>query len=389
MVIALTIAAMFSLLGGVGTGAAYRGDFALAAGDVRMRLSAAYAAISTVGSLLAAAAAAAAALTSAWFIDPALGAASLVLVVGIAAFTQGLSMQTTEAWFADGRFGCGARWATASAAAGLVGLVIAGTLSATPASMLAGQTTATLAITGMSAGQLRRAGLVAFRRPCGDSIRHLIRRGWPALGFSVGLSLALRADRYILGIFAGSAAVTLYSLAATLSEVSRTVPQAFGQVLSRRIAERHKEAALVRSVALAGMAVLGSGAAVGLVSWFAIPLVFGAELLDARSYLLLLLVAEVLFTPFTVAAKGLVGGGWTRVIGLIGGVGGLLAVISYCALTPFWKTWGACLATCTTYLALSLWTVTALRRLLTRRDQLGSRHPGRSPLQSSQPERGR
>jgi acetyltransferase-like isoleucine patch superfamily enzyme len=89
------------------------------------------------------------------------------------------------------------------------------------------------------------------------------------------------------------------------------------------------------------------------VSWYAIPLVFGPELLDARRYLLLLLVAEILFTPFTVAAKGLVGGGWTRTVGLVGSAGGGLAIISYGALTPLWGVWGACLATCATYLVLS------------------------------------
>ena len=81
----------------------------------------------------------------------------------------------------------------------------------------------------------------------------------------------------------------------------------------------------------------------------------------------MLLGAEVLFCPFFVASRGLMGGGWTRVTGLIGAVGCVAAVALYLVLVPLLGTVGACLASAIVYLGLSVATVVALDvRLRTR-----------------------
>jgi O-antigen/teichoic acid export membrane protein len=380
MVLGLTLVGVVSLVAGVGSGAAYRAQLPQA-GAHRQHLATAYTAISVVSSLVTAALAGAATVASADVIDPSLGAAPMVLAVMLSAFTQSLLAQTTDAWHADARFRRGARLAALAAAFGLVGLVAGGAVSPTAAAMLTGRSVAGLAVTVLSVVQLRAAMLLRFGRPARTYVRGLIGTGSPTLGYSLGFSIALRADRFVLGVVAGPVAVTVYSTAATVSELARMVPQAVGQLLGRRIAE----GAAVRQarwVALAGGAVLASGAPLVLVSWWSIPVVFGPEILPARHYLVLLLVAEFLYSPAEVAARGLIGGGWTWMVGVIGCVGSVLAVSAYCLLIPRWEIWGAVVASCGTYLVLSVVAVTALRRRLggcgglIRRPVVSPRPPG-------------
>jgi O-antigen/teichoic acid export membrane protein len=112
-----------------------------------------------------------------------------------------------------------------------------------------------------------------------------------------------------------------------------------------------------------------TGLAIGVVGWVAIPAVFDDELHDARNYLLLLLGAEVLFAPFFIAGRGLVGGGWTKATGIIGALGSVFAVLAYLALVPPFGLLGACLASAIAYLALSVVSVATLS------DRLRNRRP--------------
>jgi len=118
MVLAITTASMVSLLGGLGTGAAFRGRLPTATPSDRARLARAYAAVSLVGSGLAAAVAVGLMAVAALVVDPALGHGRLVLVVSLSTFVQCLTNQGLEAWYADGHFRRGS-WL--SAAAGRVG----------------------------------------------------------------------------------------------------------------------------------------------------------------------------------------------------------------------------------------------------------------------------
>lgn len=364
MVVALTIATTAALLGGAGSGSAYRSELASAHGAARTRLAAGYAAIVVAGSGAAAVLAVVASLASAGAIASELASTPLLAGVAVSTAVQSVGALTTEAWFADGRFRQAGGWAAGSAAGGLAGLMVAAAAGPTPATMLIGQAAGMLPVTAASVNRLLRTGALAAPRL--GRVGRLLRRGLPALGFSVGLTVALRADRYLLGVIAGPAAITVYSLAATLGEIARTIPQAIGQVFSRRVAERTeatpRDAALTAMVAAAVTAL-----PVGVVSWYAIPSFFGDDLAAARNYLLLMLLAELLFTPFTVAAKGLVGGGWTGTVGLIGCLGSAVAIGAFLALARPFGVWGACAASCLTYTTLSVLAYGNVRRLLARR----------------------
>lgn len=71
--------------------------------------------------------------------------------------------------------------------------------------------------------------------PAGDpTLRELIRTGLPALGSVLGSALIVRGDRLLLGALAGSAAVGVYGLAATLGELLWICPIALSQFVFRR-----------------------------------------------------------------------------------------------------------------------------------------------------------
>jgi O-antigen/teichoic acid export membrane protein len=371
MVIAVTTASTVSLIAGLGTSAAYRALLPTAGPDERRSLSVAYGSVSLLSALGAGVVSIGILLLTSLGISDDLAEPTLLAAATASAFLQCLAVQANEGWWADGRFTRGSMLAATGALLGFLGVVVAGLVRESPAAMLAGQVAGEGSVAVISVLLLHRERLFLVGRGAAADIRRLVRVGWPTLGGSVGAIVTFRADRYLIGIFVGPAAITVYSLAATLSEVGRTVPHQLGQVLIRRIATRDPTVVLRRTVVQAIVATALTGAVIGVIGWLAIPVVFDAELHDARTYLLLLLGAEVLFAPFFIAGRGLVGGGWTSAAGAIGAVGCVFAVACYLALVPPFGLLGACLASAGAYLALSVATVLALRDRLRDREPIG------------------
>jgi O-antigen/teichoic acid export membrane protein len=369
MVIAVTTAGLVGLISGLGSSAAFRALLPTADEAERRALTVAYGSVSLLAAFGAAGVSIAILLLTSLGISDELAQPPLLAVAAIAAFVQSLATQANEGWWADGRFARGSILAATGAALGFVGVVVAGVVRESPTVMLAGQVLGEGSVVITSALLLHRAGLFRVGRGAGADMRRLVRLGWPALGGGVGAIVTFRADRYLIGVFVGPAAITVYSLAATLSEVCRTVPHQLGQVLIRRIAVRDPSVVLRRTVVQAIVATALTGVVIGLVGWLAIPAVFDEELHDARTYLVLLLGAEVLFAPFFIAGRGLVGGGWTKATGVIGAVGCVFAIAAYLAFVPPWGLLGACLASAAAYLALSVASVTTLH------DRLRDRAP--------------
>ena len=383
MVIAVTTAGLVGLTAGLGTSAAYRALLPTAGAEERRTLAVAYGTVSLLSAVGAATISIGILLLTSLGISDDLAEPTLLAAAAAAAFFQCLATQANEGWWADGRFTRGSVLAAIGTVCGFVGVVVAGVVRESPAAMLTGQVVGEGSVVLVSVVLLHRARLFLVGRGVMAEARRLVRVGWPTLGGTVGAIVTFRADRYLIGVFVGPAAITVYSLAATLSEVCRTVPHQLGQVLIRRIATRDPSVVLRRTVVQAIVATALTGAVLGLVGWLAIPTVFDDELHDARTYLLLLLGAEVLFAPYFIAARGLVGGGWTRATGVIGAAGCVLAVVSYLVLVPPFGLLGACLASAGCYLALSLATVVVLGHRLRDRppvDQTADRADPADPV---------
>jgi O-antigen/teichoic acid export membrane protein len=252
-----------------------------------------------------------------------------LVAVAAATAVQVVAAQASEAWYADGLFRHGGLWSAACAAGGLVTVTVAAVAGgAGAAGLLAAQAAGTAVVCLVQLHGLGRIGLLGAGRPEGAAVRLLVGRGAPALGLTLGLAVALRSDRYVLGAVAGPAAVGVYSVAATLSEVSRVVPQAVGQFFVRHVALGGSGRLNVWVSRAALFSALG-GVVVATAGWVLVVPVFGMPFAHARELLLVLVVAETCLAPYVVASRGLVGGGRTRVAGAFGLAAGVASVGCY------------------------------------------------------------
>lgn len=377
MVLGLTIGGLFGGIGGLGTGAAFR--IALPQWDVagtRETLASAYTWCSIGGAVPAVAAAVGVTALSASLVDSGLGTGLFLGGTAVFTFSYLMLTQVVEAWFADGRFHRGSLAAAAMNGAGLAGVLVGLALSTSAAVVLLAQGIGTGVAATYEIRALARVGLLDFSRPALRVMGALLRKGVPALGLTVGIAVAFRADRYLLGTIAGAGAVGIYSLAATFSETARLLPGAIGQLLFRDIAAGEVDARAARASRSARLGIVCSAAValpVGLAGWYAVGPVFGADFLAARPLLVVLLVAEVCFAPYAVASRGLMGGGWVQAACVLGIVGGVSAVACYAVAAHTAGAMGTAVASVLIYAGLSV-AAWQLLRLRLRRD-----HPVADP----------
>ncbi|MFI6759949.1 lipopolysaccharide biosynthesis protein [Micromonospora sp. NPDC050417] len=373
MVLGVTTGSIAGLLTGLGTGSALRSRLPAVSGTpTGARLLASYTWWSIVSVAAGGGLAVLLSVLSAPLIDTGLSEppfllAVLVVTTGYVALTQ-----FPDVWYAAGRFRAGSGWAALVAAGGLVGVLIGATLDRSAWALLLAQGTGMVAIAALQAARLHVVGLVPLAAPGRRELAELLRHGCRALGLTMGLALALRADRYVLGAVAGAATVGIYSVAATLSEGPRVVPAALGQIVNREVALGAGVARVVRTRRTALLAAAAASLLVGVGGWFLIIPIFGTEFADARPLLLVLLLAEIAFAPFAVASRGLLGGGWMTTAGLLGAAGSVVALILFAITIPLWGGYGAAIACVLTYAGLSVASWRLLRPRL-----VGNVAPGR------------
>jgi O-antigen/teichoic acid export membrane protein len=369
-VIATTLGGFLAFAGGLGTGPALRAQYPSATDGERRALVSAYTWWSATGAVVAPLAAIACAAASAPFIDAQLAGAPFLLALGVFTATQLVMNQFVEAWYADGHYARAVGSAAATGVGSVMAVLVCLGIERTPTALLLAQAVGAAAVCAIVGARLHAAGLLALRRPCRCRLTSLVRIGIPAMGVNVGLAIVLRADRYLLGVMSGPAAVGVYSLAATLSEIPRVVPAATGQVLMR-------EAAVGGGVAVGGgaavagrllrIAVLGTTAGSlvgGAAGWLLIPRIFGTEFEGARHLLLILLVAEVCFAPYALASRGLLGRGRTATAGSLGMIGAAFGVACYAICAQVGGAAGAAVGSIVVYGGLSAASWVLLRRSL-------------------------
>lgn len=368
MVLVATVTGVVVLLSRAGTGAALRAQLPAATQPhERHVLLAAYLWITVAAAGVAVGGTLLALRLSASLIDPAMAAAPLLGAVAVLAVAQTLLGQCNELFFADGEFRRGAGWSIAGVTAGLGGLLLGAQLRPTAWLLLLLQGAGLLTVGVAQWYRLYRRRVVRLAAPAWPAVARLVRMGTPSLGLIIGLILAQRVDRYILGAVAGTAVVGVYSLAATLSGVAGLLPSALGQLAFRDVSTGGGPARSDRLVglALAGAALAGVGTGIG--GWLLLVPVFGAEFAPARWVLVPLLVAEVCLAPYWVASRALLGGGWTRATGAVGAVSAAGALLLHGLAVPRWGMAGAAAACVLLYAGLSSATVVLLRRRLRRR----------------------
>lgn len=367
MVLGVSIAGIVPLLAGMGTGPQLRSRFpSVTGGSERRRLLAAYAWWSVAAVVVAAGLAMLISALSAPIIDPALAdprylASLAILTCGYVAHTQ-----LPDLWYAADLFRAGSGWAILTTVGGAVGLLVGVLVAPSAWTLMLAQGTGMLLAVTLQVARLRSAGLLRFQRPGREAVSDLLRRGWRALGLTLGFALALRLDRYVLGSIAGPAAVGVYSVASTLGQVPRMVPNAIGQIVTRDVAADDGSFRPGRAVGRAAVAVVACSGVVAVAGSLVIVPLLGPEFAGATPLLLLLLVAEIAFAPYAVVSRAMLGAGWMGAAGAFGLAWSAAAVVLFVVTVRLWGSLGAALACMALYAGISVSSWMLLSRRLAR-----------------------
>ena len=354
MVLGASFAAVAALLAGMGTGSALRSSLPASGARERPTLTAAFAWWMVLSAVAAGALAVLLSALSAGVIDSGLADPFFLVALFANAAALVALTQLPDLWYAAGRFRLGSGWAAAVAGANLLGLSAGAAIGDSAAVLLLAQALAMAAAGAVQTAHLHRIGLLALRFPSWRRLLELPRRGMPALGLTLGLVVALRLDRYVLGAVAGPAQVAVYSLAITLSSVPALLAVAVGQLALQEVATGGGRAGVRQAVYRAVCWAAVASVPVGVGGWLFVVPVFGPEFAPARPLLAGLLVAGALIAPFEVLSRALVGGGWIGSAGLLGGAGCVLAVLLYTTLIPRFGAAGAVVACWLLYAGLSI-----------------------------------
>lgn len=184
--------------------------------------------------------------------------------------------------------------------------------------------------------------------------RLLLTRGIPLLGVNVGQAVMMRIDQVLVGVLLGSHAAGLYAVAATPAGVLAVVSNSIGQVTFAEAAYgRVERKLLVRQVLLA-VTTTTAVAAVGVAAlpWI-LPALFGQQFSESVRIAQLLLITQVLLSPYLVLSRAAAGYAMVRVAATTGLLGTALILGTTLVLAPRLGLPGVSLACGLTYGALT------------------------------------
>lgn len=346
MVLALAVASLVSIIGGLGTGMSLR--VLLPTSSAPERLLSAY--LCTSVAMVAAAGGTAAVISLSLHGN----SAELGIACGVYSAVLLANLQLTELRFAIGQFKSGAYWATAGAVMGFVGVLVGVGVGVNDSSLLLYQGLGVAAVSLAHAGVLAWDKLLSLNRTGLSEVLLLLRNGWSPLIWSLGIVVLSKSERLVLGQYETSDAVAVYALGVTLAELVRLVPLAISQLVTRIAASGESLDKVWRYV----VAATACSAAVGLV---ALPtsLFFIRGFLDpiyqgAIPVMAILLVGEVCMAIYLTTARALQGIGYANVTARIGLIVAVLAVPAYFAAGGAYGVIGIAMTLSSAYGALGL-----------------------------------
>ncbi|MEA2703023.1 MAG: hypothetical protein QOD63_968 [Actinomycetota bacterium] len=213
---------------------------------------------------------------------------------------------------------------------------------------------------------LRRHGVKLRPRCSRGPWRRLVRTGLPGIALDVGGVLTFKIDRYLIAAFLAPAAVGIYSVAATASELLRMPVLALSQPIFYRLASgsaRISDFRHTRRLCLAATAALV--VVMFLAAPVAVETLFGPDYAGAVTPLRILLLAEFGITAFYLDASSLAAG--LHKVGAAGGaavVGLVFVAVGDLILIPSYGIAGAAWASVVAYSAMGL-----VAHLLVRRHE--------------------
>ncbi len=198
--------------------------------------------------------------------------------------------------------------------------------------------------------------------------RQLVLDGLSPMAGGTAVFVALRVDRLLLPLFAGTHVLGIYSVALAIPEALRILPYSVGQVIADRgrshidtVAESRRH---TRIFVVAHVLVLAIAA---LVGWVLLPVVFGTSFVESRDVLVIVVAAEAVLSIHLMHQVLLVGFARPKGIGVPQVVGAVAVVALDLVMIPRWGMQGAAWAALTGYSIMALvstvWTNHELRRM--------------------------
>lgn len=260
---------------------------------------------------------------------------------------------STRASRADA-IGAAAQLVLVVAAWGLFGL----TLDRTLAAITCGQSVELIYLTA----QFRRRGLSLRPRHSRGKAWLQIRGGLPAVLTDLGRSFIFRLDRLLLGVFASTALVGVYSVGVTMTEALLIIPIGIGQVIFHRVASgrrsidslgRLRTGAVALSMVIGGLLFLAS-------PWL-IKFLFGEEYRAAVTPLRILVIGAVAMGSYVVDVACINAAGKLQSASLLTLFGFAVVIVLDIALIPAFGMTGAAEASTIAYIAMAVATIVRLR----------------------------
>jgi O-antigen/teichoic acid export membrane protein len=207
------------------------------------------------------------------------------------------------------------------------------------------------------------------------SLPRAVRFGLQTWGANLLQQVNYRFDVIILGGFASTRDVGVYSIALTLTGIAWVLPQSLQTVLFPRtasldeaaltgeLAPAESDAALAKAIRHSVLLSAPAAVLVTLLLLVAVPLLYGSKFHETIALGFVLLPGVLLLGVGKVLSSALAGRGYPRYSLYVGAVVTPLTLGLYFGLIPVIHEWGAAIASTASYAATALLTLVFFRRL--------------------------
>ncbi|MGZ4256144.1 MAG: oligosaccharide flippase family protein [Gaiellaceae bacterium] len=209
----------------------------------------------------------------------------------------------------------------------------------------------------------------------GGSLRRALGFGLQGWGGSILQQVNYRFDVIILGAFASTQSVGIYSIALTLTGIAWVLPQALQTVLFPRVASLDEaqllgqlttdesDEALAKAVRHGVLLTVPTGLAVAALLLVAVPLLYGSAFHQTIALGFVLLPGVLLLGIGKILSSGITGRGHPRLTLYATGISTPVTLALYFGLIPLYHEWGAAAASSISYALSALLALFFFRRV--------------------------